>query len=114
MMQVLHAMQSCTHVTLPQSCCNSVCRRMRCADGCAGSALQRPHLLGDAADRADIRYNAACAAALAGQHSTAQQLLTYLAAGGTLSAADMATDEDVASIRGQQWFQELLCGLQAT
>lgn len=87
---------------------------MRCADGCAGSALQRPHLLGDAADRADIRYNAACAAALAGQHSTAQQLLTYLAAGGTLSAADMATDEDVASIRGQQWFQELLCGLQAT
>jgi HEAT repeat protein len=82
--------------------------------GCAGSALQRPHLLGGASDRADVRYNAACAAALAGQHSIAQQLLMQLAAAGSLSAADAAADEDLASIKGQQWFQELVRSLQGS
>jgi hypothetical protein len=82
--------------------------------GCpAGSALQRPHLLGDASERADVRYNAACAAALAGQHGTAQQLLTGLAAAGSLAAADVAADEDLACLQEQQWFGELLCSLQA-
>lgn len=70
-------------------------------------------MLGDASERADVRYNAACAAALAGQHVTAQQLLTSLAAAGSLSAADVATDEDLASLRGRQWFGDLVRCLQA-
>eukprot|EP00882_Tetradesmus_deserticola_P016825 GHRQ01017991.1.p1 GENE.GHRQ01017991.1~~GHRQ01017991.1.p1 ORF type:complete len:130 (+),score=51.26 GHRQ01017991.1:531-920(+) len=83
------------------------------AVGYYGRALQQPHLLGDASERADVRYNAACAAALAGQHATAQQLLTSLAAAGSISAADVATDADLAGFREQQWFMDLVRGLHA-
>lgn len=78
----------------------------------ADSALQRPHLLGDASERADVRYNAACAAALAGQPSVAQQLLQELAARKALVAAEMAADEDLSGLRGEAWFVQLLQQLQ--
>lgn len=80
----------------------------------ADSALQRPHLLGDATERADVRYNAACAAALAGQPAVAQQLLQGLAAVKALVAAEVAADEDLAGLRGEAWFVQLLQQLQTT
>lgn len=79
---------------------------------CADAALQRPHLLGDASERADVRYNAACAAALAGQPAVAQQLLQGLAAARVLDAAELAADEDLAGLRGEAWFTQLLQQLQ--
>jgi hypothetical protein len=71
-------------------------------------------LLGDASERADVRYNAACAAVLAGQHAAAQQLLQGLAAagGGVLNAAELAADPDVVAVREQGWFLQLLQQLQ--
>lgn len=74
----------------------------------AGSALQRPHLLGGASERVDVRYNAACTAALAGRSDMAQQLLTALAAEGSLNAQEAAADGDLVALRGQQWFSDLL------
>lgn len=76
------------------------------------SALQRPHLLGGASDRADVRYNAACAAALAGQAAAAAALLQGLAAAKVLDAADVAADEDLVGLRGEAWFVQLLQQLQ--
>jgi hypothetical protein len=76
------------------------------------SALQRPHLLGGASDRADVRYNAACAAALAGQTAAAAALLQGLAAAKALDPADVAADEDLVGLRGEAWFVQLLQQLQ--
>ncbi|KAF8069466.1 COQ3 [Scenedesmus sp. PABB004] len=73
-----------------------------------GSALQRPHLLGAAGERVDVRYNAACAAALAGRPDLAQPLLAGLAAAGALVACEAAGDEDLAALRGEAWFGALL------
>lgn len=76
------------------------------------SALQRPHLLGGASDRADVRYNTACAAALAGQAAAAAALLQGLAAVRALDPADVAADEDLVGLRGEAWFVQLLQQLQ--
>lgn len=78
----------------------------------AGSALQRPHLLGGPSERADVRYNAACAAAMAGQAQLAQQLLEALLPTGQVQAAELAADDDLASLRGAAWLGELLARLQ--
>jgi hypothetical protein len=60
-----------------------------------------------------VRYNAACAAALARQPAVAQTLLQGLAAAKVLVAAEVAADEDLAGLRGEAWFGELLQQLQA-
>lgn len=82
------------------------------AVGHYASALQRPHLLGTRSDRADVRYNAACASALAGQAHTCQALLQGLAVAGVLKAADLAGDSDFAAVRAEPWFVQLLHQLQ--
>eukprot|EP00775_Hariotina_reticulata_P010991 gene10991-11145_t len=78
------------------------------------SALQRPHLLGDHSDRCDVRYNAACAAALAGpcHHALVQQLLAFLAESGRFQAAEAAADEDLSCVRHQVWFMQLVAHSQ--
>jgi len=78
----------------------------------ADSALQRPQLLGDASERADVRYNAACAAALAGQAAAAQQLLQGLAAARALDVSEVLADEDLAGLRQEAWFTQLVQQLQ--
>lgn len=92
-----------------------------------GQALQRPEQLGKLAERRDVRYNAACALCLAGQHDQALVLLQQLAAaqqaaardcggggnGGWLVASEVAADEDLAGLREKPAFQELLHVLAA-
>ena len=75
---------------------------------CAASALARPHLLGDATERADVRYNAACTAALAGRVDLAEQLLKMVAAAGALQAQELAADDDLAALRGLTWFHDII------
>eukprot|EP00878_Enallax_costatus_P032407 GHUV01035613.1.p1 GENE.GHUV01035613.1~~GHUV01035613.1.p1 ORF type:complete len:300 (+),score=126.70 GHUV01035613.1:130-1029(+) len=72
------------------------------------SALARPHLLGDATERADVRYNAACTAVLAGRVDLAEQLLKMVTAAGKLQAQELAADDDLAALRGVTWFQDMI------
>jgi hypothetical protein len=55
-----------------------------------------------------VRYNAACAAALAGQAELCRELLAQLAAWGVLHHEETAADGDLASVRDQPWFAQLL------
>jgi hypothetical protein len=57
-----------------------------------------------------VRYNAACAAALAGKWDSAAAQLRSLAALGALVAADAADDDDLAGLRDMTWFGELITG----
>lgn len=98
-----------THTPSPNTpCCCLLCPSHHKNKTITGSALQRPDLLGDASERSDIRYNAACAAALAGQFEITQQLIQGLAAAGMLDVGEMAGDEDLASVRGLPWFVQLV------
>ncbi len=78
------------------------------------SALQHPTKLGSLSERRDVRYNFACACALAGCHDEARSMLEQLAAAGALKAGDVASDEDLAQYRGHDWFQAILAQLPAS
>lgn len=55
-----------------------------------------------------MRFNHACTLALAGREEQAQAALTALLGCGGVSAADLASDADLARVRGTEWFQQLL------
>lgn len=75
------------------------------------SALQKPTALGSFRERCDVRYNFACVCALSGEFALAQELLTFLAMCGGLSAADAAADGDLQQLHPEAWFQQILQGL---
>ncbi|KXZ53952.1 hypothetical protein GPECTOR_6g870 [Gonium pectorale] len=88
------------------------------------SALSRPERLGGWAARCDVRYNAACALALAGREQVqgkgkgqgqgeAHSLFSSLLAAGALRAAELAADEDLSPLRGAAWLQGLMAAAAA-
>jgi hypothetical protein len=79
-----------------------------CAVVAAESGLRAPQLLGSFAERKDVRYNYACAAALAGQPDKAVQVVLQLAGVGALSPGEWVSDGDLASLQGHPGLQQLL------
>ena len=75
------------------------------------AVLEEPKVQGDLGsfrEKCDLVYNYGVAAAQCGQAADAAAALRQaLQAGGT-SAAEMQSDPDLAGVRGQPWFQELL------
>jgi len=63
-------------------------------------ALGDPRTLGGWTERAEARYNLACAHALAGDAPAAAALLAALFAAGAAAPADAAADADLVSLRG--------------
>jgi hypothetical protein len=74
----------------------------------AESALRAPQLLGSFSERKDVRYNYACAAALAGQPDKAVQVLLQLAAVGAVTPGEWVTDGDLVAVQGHPGLQQLL------
>ena len=60
--------------------------------------LQQPTALGSWRERADLRYNCACACARAGRSDEAAALLRQLVASGAVRAGDLAADADLAGV----------------
>jgi hypothetical protein len=55
-----------------------------------------------------VRYNYACACALAGQRQAAAEALRALAPAGVLKRAEVEADPDLAGLRAEAWWQALL------
>mmetsp|Transcript_36585 Transcript_36585/g.80356 ORF Transcript_36585/g.80356 Transcript_36585/m.80356 type:complete len:558 (-) Transcript_36585:46-1719(-) len=60
------------------------------------------------AERAEARYNAACALALAGNGDECRQLLVSILAEGGATPAEIAMDPDFSALHAEQWWQQLL------
>ena len=59
-------------------------------------------------EQCDVLYNLACATCLAGDEKGAAMALRQLAEAGALCGSDLAADEDLATLRGRDWFDKLL------
>ena len=59
-------------------------------------------------ERAEMRYNAACALALAGRADDCCAVLRTMGAAGELRTHELAADEDFAHVRGCEWMDQLL------
>lgn len=69
----------------------------------AGPASELGH-----GDQCDVLYNLACATCLAGDEEGAAVALRQLAQAGALCGRDLAEDEDLARVRGRDWFDRLM------
>lgn len=71
---------------------------LRAAIAQYGAALARPEGLGGWRQRADVRYNHACALALAGDAAGAAAILKALVSSGAVDAAAVTGDPDLAGV----------------
>ena len=62
------------------------------------TAASRPEALGDRAQRSDVRYNMACCMVGCGRAEEAASVVRQLISGGSVAAADVATDPDLAPL----------------
>lgn len=67
--------------------------------------------LGAFSERCSVRFNHACTLALAGREEQAQAALMALLECGGVSAADLASDADLARVQSTGWFQQLLAAV---
>ncbi|GLC42096.1 hypothetical protein PLESTM_001290900 [Pleodorina starrii] len=72
------------------------------------AAVSRPERLGGWRQRCDVRYNLACALALAGREQESAQLLAALLSCGAVQPAELTQDVDLEPVRHLPWFQALL------
>ncbi|EFJ48167.1 hypothetical protein VOLCADRAFT_91252 [Volvox carteri f. nagariensis] len=86
----------------------AVQRHAAAAAAALQSAVVRPERLGGWRQRCDVRYNLACALALAGRHQEAHQLLTALLSCGAVRPSELVRDVDLEAVRHLPWFQALL------
>jgi len=63
-------------------------------------ALLRPEALGDLVQRSDVRYNLACRLVGAGRLGEAAVLVKELVRSGSVDAAEVQTDAELAPILG--------------
>ncbi|KAG2442009.1 hypothetical protein HYH02_009801 [Chlamydomonas schloesseri] len=97
-------------------------RHVEAAVGALSTAVSRPERLGGWRQRCDVRYNLACALALAGRDQEAAALFGALLRCGALRVAELAADPDLAPLRagaegvgaGAAWFAALLQEAAAT
>lgn len=91
---------------------NDQAEQLRCALESFERALQRPEALGSNSERCNVRYNHACALALAGRAAEACDALQHIAERDATVLDGIQSDDDLQGLRALPHFQRVVALLQ--